>query len=72
MNEHNTTADSERPAVYTVPEVARLLAVARSTAYELVRDGAIPAQRLGRRWVIPRRRFHAWLEGTASGPGEAA
>jgi excisionase family DNA binding protein len=51
---------------YTVDQVARLLNVARATAYQHVRDGVIPAERLGRRWVIPRKRFHAWLEGLES------
>lgn len=49
-------------AVYTVPEVAQLLSLARGTAYALVRDGTIPALRLGGRWVVPRTRFHAWLD----------
>lgn len=48
---------------YTVDEVAQLLGLSRGAAYERVRDGSIPAQRMGRRWLIPRRRFHAWLEG---------
>lgn len=52
----------EGPAVYTVEEAARLLRLARSTAYDLVRDGTIPARRLGRRWVVPCVRFHAWLD----------
>jgi excisionase family DNA binding protein len=51
------------PAVYTVPEVAQLLSVSRGSAYALVRNGTIPAQRLGCRWVISRARFHAWLDG---------
>ena len=59
-------------AVYTVEEVAFLLHVARSTAYELVRDGVIPAQRLGRRWIVPRTRFHAWLDGQGPEPRPAA
>jgi excisionase family DNA binding protein len=50
-------------AVYTVKEAARLLSISVSTAYALVRSGDIPAERLGRRWVIPRNRFHAWLDG---------
>jgi excisionase family DNA binding protein len=50
-------------AVYTVREVAALLSLSTSTAYALVRSGDIPAERLGRRWVIPRTRFHAWLDG---------
>ncbi len=48
---------------YTVDEVAALLGVARGLAYEGVRNGSIPATRVGRRWLIPRRRFHAWLDG---------
>jgi excisionase family DNA binding protein len=49
-------------AVYTVVEVAQLLSLSRGTAYALVRDGTIPALRLGGRWVVPRVRFHAWLD----------
>jgi excisionase family DNA binding protein len=49
-------------AVYTVVEVAQLLSMSRGTAYALVRDGTIPALRLGGRWVIPRARLHAWLD----------
>jgi excisionase family DNA binding protein len=30
-------------------------------AYELVHQGVIPAKRLGRRWIVPRARFDAWL-----------
>ncbi|MGC4886348.1 helix-turn-helix domain-containing protein [Micromonospora sp. DT227] len=63
-------ADSEdRPvrAVYTVKEVAGMLSLSVSSAYALVRAGQIPAERLGRRWVVPRTRFHAWLDGPAGG-----
>lgn len=44
-------------------EAARLLGLSRGIAYQYVRDGVIPAQRVGRRWLIPRRRLHAWLDG---------
>ncbi|MGW7477125.1 helix-turn-helix domain-containing protein [Nonomuraea muscovyensis] len=50
-------------AVYTVPEVARLLSLSRGSAYACVRDGTIPAIRVGGRWMIPKRRFHTWLDG---------
>ncbi|MEU5549158.1 helix-turn-helix domain-containing protein [Micromonospora sp. NPDC047793] len=52
-------------AVYTVKEVAVMLSLSVSTAYALVRAGQIPAERLGRRWVVPRNRFHAWLDGAS-------
>jgi excisionase family DNA binding protein len=48
---------------YSVDEVAALLGVARSVAYEAVRTGLVPAIRVGRRWLIPRKRFHDWLDG---------
>lgn len=51
---------------YTVEEVARLLNISRGAAYQHVRDGLIPAERLGRSWRIPRTRFHAWLDGRSA------
>lgn len=61
--------DPARPvrAVYTVKEVAVMLSLSVSSAYTLVRSGQIPAERLGRRWVVPRSRFHAWLDGESGG-----
>lgn len=49
-------------AVYTVEEVAHLLSLSRGSTYTLVRTGQIPALKLGGRWVIPKRRLHAWLD----------
>lgn len=48
---------------YTVDEVAYLLNLSRGVTYECLRDGTIPAERVGRRWVISRRRLHDWLDG---------
>jgi excisionase family DNA binding protein len=59
----DTTMES---LTYSVDEVAVLLGIARGVAYEAVRDGSIPATRVGRRWLVPRKRFHLWLEGTAT------
>ena len=47
---------SDEPAcrsTYTVEEVARILGISRTTAYESVRRGEIRARRFGRRVVIP-------------------
>jgi excisionase family DNA binding protein len=52
-------------AVYTVDDVATILGLARCIAYALVRDGSIPARRLGHRWVIPKAAFHDWLNDIA-------
>lgn len=56
-----------QPLTYTVEEVAALLGIARGVAYEAVRNGSIPATRVGRRWLVPRKRFHAWLDGAETG-----
>ena len=67
----NQASTPEQPlterAVYTVVEVAKLLSLSRGSAYALVRDGTIPALRLGGRWVVPRARFHAWLDSLMDG-----
>jgi excisionase family DNA binding protein len=47
---------SDEPAhrsTYTVEEVARILGISRTTAYECVRRGDIQARRFGRRVVVP-------------------
>jgi|GEM_PF-5644787 excisionase family DNA binding protein len=54
-------------AVYTVRQVAWLLSLSLGTTYELLRAGEIPATRLGSRWIIPRERFHAWLDSCTEG-----
>ncbi|MCE5291303.1 MAG: helix-turn-helix domain-containing protein [Nocardiaceae bacterium] len=56
------------PATYSVDEVAALLGLARGNAYRCVREGLIPAKRVGRRWMVPRKTFHEWLE-TCNEPG---
>ena len=53
---------------YSVEEVAAMLGIARGKAYEHVRSGEIPSIRMGRRLLIPRARFHAWLNGQTQRP----
>ncbi len=45
-----------------VPEVARIIRVARSRAYELVAEGEIPSVRIGRSVRVSRRDLDRWLE----------
>lgn len=59
--------DLSQVEIYTVPQVAALLGISDGLAYELVRAGEIPAKRLGRRWIVPRARFHAWLNDLPKG-----
>lgn len=63
--DHHSAAPDTARLTYTVDEVAYLLNLSRGIAYQYVRDGVIPAERIGRRWLIPRNRLHAWLDGRA-------
>jgi excisionase family DNA binding protein len=49
--------------VYTVQEVADMLGLALGGTYTLIREGTIPALKMGGRWVVPKARFHNWLDG---------
>lgn len=49
--------------VYSIQEVAELLGISQSYAYELVRKGTIPALELGRKRVIPKEKFNQWVNG---------
>ena len=51
---------------YTVLEVAEMLGISRSTAYECVRRGQIPALKLAGRVVISRIAFETLLAGGTS------
>jgi len=62
-SKHVTDPSGVARLTYTVEEVAELLDLSRGSTYASLRDGTIPAERVGRRWVISRRRLHAWLDG---------
>lgn len=55
-------AGRRRRATMTVTEAAEVLGVSRSTAYELVRSGDLPALRLGRRIVVPEHAIDDLLD----------
>ena len=46
----------------SVDEAARLLDISRDLAYDLIRRGELPAVKLGRRIVVPRRQLEVLLE----------
>ena len=62
----------EDKLVYSVTEIAELLGIGRSKAYELVRSGTVPSLRLGRRIVIPKLALSRFLAECAhQNPDEA-
>ena len=53
--------NQEITLVYSVLEVAALLGIGRSKAYELVRSRTIPSLRLGRRIVVSKVALNRFL-----------
>jgi excisionase family DNA binding protein len=53
--------DLEQRITLTVEEVASLLGLGRTAAYEAARRGQIPSRRLGRRVVVPVPALLEWL-----------
>ena len=59
----NAVAQSTPCLTYTVEEAARALGISRGLAYEMVREGRLPALRLGqRRLIIPRAALEGLLD----------
>ena len=64
--------EQENRLVYSIIEMAELLGIGRSKAYELVRSGTIPSLRLGRRIVVPKLALSRFLAECAhQNPDEA-
>lgn len=59
--------DHSHPAkTITVEQAGRELGISRGLAYEGVRTGAIPAVRVGRRYLVPRAALDRLLAGDAA------
>ena len=48
MSPHDAASKSQAPLLVTVPEAARLLAVGRTSLYQLIWDGELTPVRIGR------------------------
>lgn len=58
---------NNEPLVLSVPAVARLLCISKTSCYEAVRLGQIPSLRFGRRIVIPKVGLQRLLAGENGG-----
>ena len=55
--------------VLTIEELSVYLNVPKSTLYKLVREGKIPAQKIGRHWRFRKEAIDHWLSEKRSMPG---
>lgn len=58
---HAQNRASMEPKTYRVEEIAQILGIGRSSAYQLVRKGAFKTVRIGTAIRISRKSFDEWL-----------
>jgi len=58
--------DSSGNLVMTLAEVSEYLRIPVSTIYKLSREGALPAQKLGKQWRYHKDVIDEWLAGSQS------
>lgn len=60
--------ENEASLTLSIEQAAKLLNISRGLAYDLARQGRLPVLRCGRRLLISRRMFEAYLNGTWQPP----
>jgi len=50
------------PLMLSVPDLTEALGISRAGAYELVRSEGFPALHIGKRILIPKEGFIAWIK----------
>jgi len=65
MSDPLTNSSSSRPREVplgriTVLEIARRLNIGRQAVYAMLKQGVIPALRIGRRWIVTRHAYEQW------------
>ena len=58
--------DSGGKEVMTLTEVSDYLRIPVSTLYKLSREGAMPAQKLGKQWRYHKDAIDSWLAGSCA------
>ena len=54
MNESNYKSYDELPLMLSVREIAKVLGISKTSAYELVRTKGFPVLKIGSRLVVPK------------------
>ena len=57
----------ELPLTLSVQEIAIVLGISKTSAYELVRSKGFPILKIGSRLVVPKEKFREWVEQNTGG-----
>ena len=61
------TSYDELPLLLNVKQVARLLGISDSGAYELIQEDDFPSLRIGKRIVVPKEELRKWISDHTKG-----
>ncbi|MDL2259098.1 helix-turn-helix domain-containing protein [Eubacteriales bacterium OttesenSCG-928-K08] len=61
MTQHTTSLD-QLPLTLNARDIAECLGISRAQAYSLLKTEGFPTLRIGRRLLVPRHSFVAWME----------
>ena len=67
MKESIYKSYEELPLFLNAQMVAKLLGISPSSSYELMHEKGFPVLRVGKRLVVPKERFHQWVEEQITG-----
>lgn len=67
MNENFYKSYDELPLMLSVQEIAKVLGISKTSAYELVRSKGFPVIKIGSRMVVPKEKFREWVEQNTGG-----
>lgn len=67
MNENFYKSYDELPLMLSVQDVAIVLGISKTSAYELVRSKGFPVLKIGSRLVVPKEKFREWIEHNTGG-----
>ncbi len=60
--ENNMKSDVSQKRTYKVDEIAAMLSIGRSSAYNLVKEGHFNTVRIGNTIRVSKRSFDEWLD----------
>ena len=64
-------ADDSVESSMTVQDLSDYLKIERMTIYKMLKEGTIPAMRIGHQWRFFREEIDNWLRSNMVGPGSS-
>ena len=67
MKENFYKSYDEPPLMSSVQEIAKVLGISKTSAYDLVRSKGFPVLKIGSRLIVPKDKFRKWVEQNIGG-----